>query len=304
MNNKIKSLLVVSNGHGEDIIAATVIRQVLAQDPDIWAEAIPLVGEGSVYNGLPVKVLAKSKDMPSGGFARQSLQMLWQDLKAGLLSLTAKQRRAVKRAGADADLCLVVGDIYALWMAGKVDCPIAFMPTAKSEYISGHFKLEKRYMARKARLVFPRDGLTAEDLRQNGVKAEYLGNVMMDTFQVSGDSLFAREADAVVGILPGSRDEAYANMLEVLKAIELMENLAKKELTYGVALAGRLDFQQLACQAGELGWELEGPRNIRGHLGRLAKDGAEVNFYQGRFGDLLEQADIFIGLAGTANEQA
>lgn len=304
MDRGVKTLLVVSNGHGEDIIAATVIKEILEIDPGIWIEVVPLVGEGRVFGGLPVRILGQRLDMPSGGFARQSLKMFWEDLKAGLVSLTVHQWKTIKRAGVDADLCLVVGDVYALMMGSRAGCPVVFMPTAKSEYISGHFRFEKKLMKKRARKVFPRDKLTAQDLRTNGVPAEYLGNVMMDTFHISGDSLFSDEAEAVVGILPGSRDEAYDNMMEILKAVEIMEGLANKDLSYGVALASRLDFQQLSCRARERGWELKGPRCIRGHLGRLMKGTAEVHFFQGRFGDLLDQADVFIGLAGTANEQA
>ena len=59
-------ILFLSNGHGEDLIAATIIREL---QKTMTAEiiAMPIVGEGKVFNSLPVSVIGPRRPMPSGG---------------------------------------------------------------------------------------------------------------------------------------------------------------------------------------------------------------------------------------------
>ena len=57
-------ILFITNGHGEDIIAARIIEELAGEDISV----LPLVGAGTVFDGLPVTVLGKRKKMPSGGF--------------------------------------------------------------------------------------------------------------------------------------------------------------------------------------------------------------------------------------------
>ena len=61
-------LLVLSNGHGEDLIAVRILQQLQQQEnpPDIFA--LPLVGEGRAYQQLNIPCIGSVRTMPSGGF--------------------------------------------------------------------------------------------------------------------------------------------------------------------------------------------------------------------------------------------
>ncbi|MFM6037962.1 MAG: hypothetical protein ACKPBB_09850, partial [Sphaerospermopsis kisseleviana] len=81
-------LLVLSNGHGEDIIAARIIKELqqLSSPPDIFA--LPIVGEGRAYQNLNVPCIGEVKTMPSGGFIYMDSRQLMRDVQGGLVQLT------------------------------------------------------------------------------------------------------------------------------------------------------------------------------------------------------------------------
>ena len=61
-------LLVLSNGHGEDVIATSILQKFQQQEnpPDMFA--LPLVGEGRAYQKLGIPCIGSVRTMPSGGF--------------------------------------------------------------------------------------------------------------------------------------------------------------------------------------------------------------------------------------------
>ena len=74
-------ILFITNGHGEDIIAARIIKELAGHDISVC----PVVGAGQVFDGLPVTVLGPRKKMPSGGFVYQSLSNIIKDVFSGLI---------------------------------------------------------------------------------------------------------------------------------------------------------------------------------------------------------------------------
>ena len=88
-------LLVLSNGHGEDIIAVRILRELQQQNaPEIFA--LPLVGEGRAYQKLDIPVIGSVRSMPSGGFVYMDGRQLARDVRGGLLQLTLNQLKAVR----------------------------------------------------------------------------------------------------------------------------------------------------------------------------------------------------------------
>ena len=108
-------LLVVCNGHGEDLIALRVLEQLHAQCPALKLEVLPLVGQGRVFddaiqNGW-LQRIGPAAALPSGGFSNQSITGLLADLKAGLPVLSWQQWRLIgERASAGLKL-LAIGDL-------------------------------------------------------------------------------------------------------------------------------------------------------------------------------------------------
>jgi uncharacterized protein (TIGR03492 family) len=238
-------LLVLSNGHGEDIIAGRIIKELqqLSSPPDIFA--LPIVGEGRAYQNLNVPCIGEVKTMPSGGFIYMDSRQLMRDVQGGLVQLTWKQIQAVRgwvssqtKLG-NQKAILAVGDIVPLLFASISGANYAFVGTAKSEYyvrdelgllprksksarwenFSGsiYHPWERWLMSlSRCRAVFPRDALTTEILRKWPIPAFDVGNPMMDGLDPSfGNARFdhnhVEQAEMeivrplVVTLLPGSR---------------------------------------------------------------------------------------------------
>lgn len=254
-------LLVLSNGHGEDIIAVRILQAFLQQSnpPDIYV--LPLVGEGYAYQKLDVPLIGSVRNMPSGGFVYMDSRQLVKDVRGGLLQLTLSQIKAVRRwvnqqkkLGNRTGI-LAVGDIVPLLFATFSGANYAFVGTAKSEYyvrdeggllprknkgakwenFSGsiYHPWERWLMSRpRCRAVFPRDSLTTETLQKFQVPAFDFGNPMMDGLEPSFPTGRFYTADLqqqeinrplVVTLLPGSRaPEAYNNWETIMVAVSAL----------------------------------------------------------------------------------
>ncbi|MEL6162396.1 MAG: hypothetical protein AAFR37_01080, partial [Cyanobacteria bacterium J06628_3] len=57
ITNSNLRLLVLSNGHGEDVIAVRILKELQQQNsaPEIFA--LPLVGEGRAYKNLDIPLI-------------------------------------------------------------------------------------------------------------------------------------------------------------------------------------------------------------------------------------------------------
>ncbi|MFN9623086.1 MAG: sugar synthetase, partial [Cyanobacteriota bacterium] len=64
-------LLVLSNGHGEDLIALRVIEALRDLHPAVDIAVLALVGEGAAFTGAPpelgLQCLGPCRPLPSGG---------------------------------------------------------------------------------------------------------------------------------------------------------------------------------------------------------------------------------------------
>ncbi len=300
----MKSILFLSNGHGEDIIASTIVKETMNFLPNYNILAAPLVGLGQPYRSLGVQMAIPCATMPSGGFVKRNLKAFLRDFRAGLLGLVMRQAMALKKAKKDIDIVVAVGDVYPLLMARLfVRKPIIFLPTAKSDYIAPHLPIEVNFMRRWARIVLPRDEKTAQALRENGVKAKYVGNAMMDALDITGEDFGVEQGRRVITLLPGSRGEAYNNMNYLLEVVEFLDKLAPNDLEFLVALAPSLDLKLLSQEIEGSQWRID-MYNERPLTASITSQSSEVKIIQGMFGDCINVADIVIGMAGTGNEQA
>lgn len=255
-------LLVLSNGHGEDIIAVRILQELQQQanPPDICA--LPLVGEGRAYQQLNIPLIGAVRAMPSGGFIyMDGGRQLVRDVRGGLLQLTLSQIQAVRRwvkyqqQLGNQSAILAVGDIIPLLFATFSGANYAFVGTAKSEYyvrdevgliprktkgaswenFSGsiYHPWERWLMSRRrCQAVFPRDTLTTNFLKKWPIPAFDLGNPMMDGLEATFPTQRFYSADIqqqeitrplIVTLLPGSRPpEAYRNWELILVAVSAL----------------------------------------------------------------------------------
>ncbi|MCU0641806.1 MAG: lipid-A-disaccharide synthase-related protein [Candidatus Margulisbacteria bacterium] len=283
-----KTVLLVSNGHAEDL-AAAAIGTGLRSEYEV--KALPLVGLGKAYDRAGIPQLGLKQLLPSGGFAKEGLRYLWRDIFAGLLLLTARQISRLRRAAKNADLVVAVGDAYLVALCGLfARRPLLFVDGPKSVKIAGYYPLELWLMRRYCRQIVVQDQETADYLRQQGLPAHYLGSWVMDYLPVTG-AQFALPADAtVIGLLPGTREEAYANLGLCLSLLARLYELDQK--VTGL-LASTLDRSKFNYP----GWELQGDRLVN-------RSGAAALIAEGKFADVCLRSKLIIGLAGIANEQA
>ena len=282
-------MLIVSNGHGEDAVGMALAAEIgsVAQ-----LAAFPLAGAGAAYRGIPM--LDPRRQLPSGGFGlRGSWRAIWADLRAGIVSLWLGQRARLRQLRGRHHLVVAIGDVYCLWMAARAGGPLVFIATAKSEYNEPHRWLERMLIRRHAAAVFTRDQATADALRRAGLPATYAGNPLMDTIGLTGTLVSPDANGPTVTILPGSRADAYTNLQPLL---HLCAAVARRvQANFLCALASSIDVDRAKADVEAAGWQATGDL--------LKREGATVRVTRA-FGDAVQAADVVVGLAGTANEQA
>lgn len=326
-------LLVLSNGHGEDLIACKIIKHLQKEVNNLTIDCLPLVGEGYSYKSLDVPLIAPVQSMPSGGFVYMDGQQLWQDLRSGLIKLTTSQYQAIKQWAKQGDLILAVGDIIPLFFAWLSGVNYAFVATAKSEYWlrdergwlpqtsflqrrwgSIYYPWE-RYLMKNSRCqaVFPRDTITTKILQKYQIPAFDLGNPMMDDLNEESISSVNNDPEGnrplVILLLPGSRfPEAERNWQLILEATENVMKLLPYQIIFLAAITPSLSLDSFQDYLSKHNWQLE----INITPSWLINDPNALSYRyqkhqliltQEAFSQCLKASDLAIATAGTATEQ-
>ena len=321
-------LLVLSNGHGEDLIALRVIDALHRRCPALEIAVLPLVGEGSAFAAAEqagvLHRIGPRRHLPSGGFSNQSLRGLLADLLAGVLGLSWRQWRLVRRWGRSGDPVLAVGDLLPLLMAWGSGASFGFIGTPKSDYTwasgPGSAGLPACYhrlkgsewdpwewavmASRRCRLVALRDRLTARGLRRHGVAALAPGNPMMDALE--GDPLpVALQGHRRLVLLGGSRmPEALGNLRRLLEALaELQHQEGHQPLLLLAPTGSRPTPAEWVPLLSSLGYR---PAAIPAGSGAAAAwcCGSRLLLIgSGRFAAWAPWGELGLAAAGTATEQ-
>ena len=250
-SNSPPSLLIICNGHGEDVIALEIIKRLLNKTKFETIEVMPLVGNGDIFNSIKLKNFRKignHKELPSGGFSNQSLKGFLLDLSVGFLIDIFKNYLVVRRKSKNDFKIIAVGDLLPLFFAWSSKCEFSFIGTPKSDHTwsSGpgwelsdfYHKLKgsewdpwEMFLMRSARCksLIMRDQITANNLNAKRINARYFGNPMMDFVyeqneKISNIIMFHR-----IILLIGSRyPEAFNNLdafLDCLKDLNLSKDV-------------------------------------------------------------------------------
>ena len=318
-------LLVLSNGHGEDLIALRVLQALHRRRPGLQIAVVPLVGEGAAFAAAEaegvLQRIGPRQALPSGGFSNQSLRGLLSDLWAGVLGLSWRQWRLVRRWGRSGDPVLAVGDLLPLLLAWGSGAPYGFIGTPKSDYTwasgpgrPGLPALVHRCKGSewdpwewalmrpaRCRLVAMRDRLTARGLRRHGVAALAPGNPMMDALAAEPLPAELRVRRRLL-LLGGSRmPEALGNLRRLLEALALVHG--SEPLLVLAPCGSRPTPQEWAPLLAGLGYS---PVPAPAGLGAAAawQRGAELLLVgAGRFAAWAGCAELGLAAAGTATEQ-
>ncbi len=291
-------VLLVSNGAGEDAIAAEVARRVVGLD----LEALPLVGQGVAYRGV-APVVGPRRTMPSGGLIPEALGNLFRDLAGGLAGLVLRQVAWLRRVRREYRLFVAVGDLWPVVLVGLGGLrPILFVGTAKSDHHHAYSGLEALVLRAFGVLALVRDEPTAEHLRRRGVQAAWVGNAMMDGLEPTGADLGVAPDEVCLALLPGSREGTYTALPRMLQAYTLLAEGQTPTPRALVGLAPSVDLERLGMSCP--GWTMAPTGRQVGAVAELRGPAPPVMLVRGAFADVLHSSVVAFGLAGTANEQA
>lgn len=302
-------VLLVSNGHGEDLSGA-LLGKALRQR-GVAVEAMPLVGHGEAYRRENLQVRGPTRDFSTGGLGYTSLQGRLTELRQGQLPYLLQRLWAVRRHGSrHCDWVLVVGDVLPVlagWLTGK---PMAVYLVAYSSHYEGQLRLPWPcgWLLKRpsVRLLWSRDALTAADLsRQLRRSVEFVGNPFLDAEGPPAANPPGAPAGSVLGLLPGSRlPEALANLLLMLAVLCRLPPESTRHLRLLTALVPSLTPEAIATAAYPQGWRLERQSSQPGGASVLFRGELRLELVTHQFWWVLQNSDLLLAMAGTAAEQA
>ncbi len=295
-----KSVLFLSNGHGEDLNGSLIVKALQETHPHIHVAAVPIVGTGEAYRRLGIPIIVPTRPLPSGGIWYMNPLYLLKDLWSGLLGLTLAQIRVIWRDRQNYDLLVAVGDVVPIGLAHLTGQPYVAFLISTSSYYEGKIRLpwltQQCLQSSRCQQIYTRDAYTATDLQHQGfAKTQFLGCPFMDVLTPTGKDLGLTPAKKIIALLPGSRlPEALENFTLQLRLCERLGCL--QPLQFQAALVPSITAEALQALAIREGWYLA--------PGRLIKNEVEVCYHHDAFADILHHCDLVIGMAGTAVEQA
>jgi uncharacterized protein (TIGR03492 family) len=290
--------LFISNGHGEDVIAAAIVARLPGS---VSVEAYPMIGTGNAYAGV-CPIVGPRASVPSGG-ARTARGSLRRDVAAGGLGTFPPALRFLRKVRGHYDRLVVIGDmvgVIAAYLMGLreliyIDC-----------YKTGHARLysaaERWIIKRSCRQVICRSDNLAALLRADGVDAQAAGNVMMDTIPHGDyDAEARRSRPLAVTLLPGSRGPTRDNFALQVKALRLLPDAMLPDIF--VAVASEIDIGELAGSSGLQRTAMLSAESA--DMGTLSDGRLTIHMARGAaLGNLLQASDLVLSQAGTATTQA
>ncbi len=324
-------LLYISNGHGEDDNSSHVIRSLKAIRPELEIAALPIVGEGNAYRKLGIPIVGPTYVLPSGGFTYMDRMKLIDDLRAGLLSMTWQQFRAMRKVAPKVDLIAATGDTVAQGFAYLSGKPFVANLASLSAMYEGKLTVDallwQILKSSRCQAVVTRDPYTAQDLNRQGLgKVRFGGFPSIDRLKPTGKDLQLVDGDQMVALLPGSRTaEAIRNFkLQMQLAVEIAQ--LNPQVKLRAALVPSVMAQ--ACEiAASQGWTCEEevsdriqknqPNNqpsdqqpwVRLRSPILPNSNGNSNTtqilcYSDAYSDIARRANLVFGMAGMAVDQA
>jgi uncharacterized protein (TIGR03492 family) len=293
-------LLLLSNGHGEDLSGARLGQALQQQGASV--RAVPLVGDGAPYRQAALPIAGRTQSFSTGGLGYASLAGRLKEILQGQVLYLLKRSWRLLQEARHADGIVVVGDVIPVILAWLSRKPVITYLVAYSSHYEGRLRLpwpcgpclaSKRFAA-----VFSRDALSASDLSEQLRRpVEFLGNPFMDGLVAS----VASERSGRVLLLPGSRlPEARQNLERMLALLEeLPAGLRKHD--FQAALVRELPAAAVEALAASRGWGLSSSTSRSLWLKRK---GLVLQCCWGQFTTLLPAAQVVVSMAGTASEQA
>lgn len=290
--------LFISNGHGEDAIAAAVAARL----PDTVAvEAYPMIGSGNAYAGV-CPIVGPRATLASEGW-RNVKGSLRRDIATGGLATVPPALDFLRKVKGKYDRVVVVGDmvgVFACYFSGHRG--LTYLDVYKTGAARLYAAPERWAIKQACKTVFCRADNLARTLEHIGVDARSAGNVMMDAIPYGDYDARARRSRALaVTLLPGSRaltSESFALQVDALRSLP-----AEMRPDVFLAVAGSVSVDELARKTGLKRTPMLSAEPS--DLGELSDGDLTIHMARGgAMGNLLAASDLVLSQAGTATVQA
>ena len=301
----MSKILILSNGHGEDLSGSFLANELIKLGNKV--EACPIVGQGSDYIKKGIPIIGKIELFNTAGLGYNSIKGRINDLFNGQIIYFLKKLVLIFFRKKKYDYFIVVGDIVPIffsWLARK-KCFIYLV--AYSSHYEGMLNLPwpcKYFLKSKnIKKIYSRDLLTSIDLTQQ-LRREvlFLGNPFMDVFS---DKNKSRDNSFNIALLPGSRSPELIHNFMIM--IDVLEKLSEykyfEKVKFNFALTTEFKLQQLKEILYDKNWKLFEHKSDSNLIIFIYKY-ITVEFKWNSFTKVLEECDLVISMAGTAAEQA
>ena len=290
--------LFISNGHGEDAIAAAIVANLPGT---VSVEAYPMIGAGNAYAGI-CPIVGPRATLASEGW-RNVKGSLRRDIATGGLGTVPPALNFLRKVNGKYDRVVVVGDmvgVLASYFTGHRG--IYYLDVYKTGAARLYSGPERWTIKQACKTVFCRADNLARSLEQIGVDARSAGNVMMDAIPHGDyDAQARRSRPLAVTLLPGSRAltaESFALQVDALRSLP-----AEMRPDAFLAVAGSISVEELAKKAGLKRTSMLSVEAA--DLGELSDGDLTIHMARGgAMGNLLAASDLVLSQAGTATVQA
>lgn len=320
---KKNKILIISNGHGEDVVGSLLIKNLKLINPQINIEVLPLVGDGKYYDqynviakappeAIPIykdcvanarndtysiKILGPRKLLPSGGFSLRHLRHLFKDIQSGYLNHLIQTVQTLRKNKKQYDLVIAIGDIISVLAGILVQCPIIYLGINKSAYYKSwgfnYLWLEKIILKYCVKKTFSRDQLTSNQLSAFGINSVYVGNPMMDAVIMPNASRGAGSRNNICNNIEAGKCQM-SNEGKII--IGFLPGTRHDDAKLNIE-----DFEKIAKEITLIPRYLD---PLIPYFLIATQEEVSTIFKKVSFDELLSQSNIIIGLSGTGNEQA
>ena len=180
-------ILLLSNGHGEDLSGSLIAKQLLNSGYSV--DALPIVGSGVHYEEKKINIIGKTKEFSTGGIGYNSFKGRLTEIFGGEILYLLKRLYLTYKIRTNYNYFFVVGDIVPVFFAWVCKKDFFTYLVAYSSHYEGRLKLpwpaKFFLLSKNAKKIYTRDLLTSHDLSlQLKKKVSFLGNPFMDKFFV------------------------------------------------------------------------------------------------------------------------
>ena len=299
-------ILLLSNGHGEDLSGSLIAKTLLKSGYSV--DALPIVGKGFHYEKEKIKIIGKTKEFSTGGIGYNSFKGRLNEIFGGEIIYLLKRLYLTYKIRKKYNYFFIVGDIVPIFFAWICNKKFFTYLVAYSSHYEGKLKLpwpSKFFLlSKKAKKIYARDFLTAEDLTlQLKKKVSFLGNPFMDKFFFR-DNKF-KKSDISIGLFPGSRfPEILNNFILILEVLESLSDFSYfQKIEFNFAIDNTLSSSKIREILKTTKWVCLEKNNDKNLL-KFQYKFLKVNLFWNTFDEILLKSTCCISMAGTAAEQA